>query len=85
MDLDAKKILKTLNPRKVWVPVALGLGIVAYLFISDPNITVDKLTLVFDASFWPILLALLVFFSRFAGYIFRMRHRMDVGSASGWN
>lgn len=73
MDLDAKKILKTLNPRKIWVPVVLGLGIVVYMFFSDPNITADKLTLVFDATAIPILLAILVFFSRFAGYIFRIK------------
>lgn len=73
MDLDSKKILKTLNPRKIWVPVVLGLGIVVYLFLSDPDITVDKLTLVFDATLLPILLAFLVFLSRFAGYIFRIK------------
>ena len=73
MDLDSKKILKTLNPRKVWVPVALGLGIVVYLFLSDPEMSAEKLLLIFDASYIPILLAIFVFFLRFAGYIFRIR------------
>jgi len=73
MDLDTKKILKTLNPRKVWVPIVLGIGIVVYLFISDPDLSADKLKLIFDAKLFPILLAGLVFFSRFAGYIFRIR------------
>jgi uncharacterized protein (TIRG00374 family) len=73
MDLETKKILKTLNPRKVWVPVVLGMGIVVFLFLRDPEITVDKLALVFDATFLPILLAVLVFVSRFAGYIFRIK------------
>ena len=73
MDLDTKKILKTLNPRKIWVPVVLGLGIVVYLFIRDPDITVDKLTLVFDATLLPFVLAIFVFFFRFAGYIFRIK------------
>ena len=73
MDLDAKKILKTLNPRKIWVPVVLGLGIVVFMFLRDPNITADKLTLVFDATPIPVFLAILVFFSRFAGYIFRIK------------
>ena len=80
MDLDAKKILKTLNPRKIWVPVVLGLGIVVYMFFSDPNITADKLTLVFDATAIPILLAILVFFSRFAGYIFRIKSRQPINT-----
>lgn len=77
MDLDAKKILKTLNPRKVWVPIVLGLGIVIYLFLSDPEMSTDKLALIFDATFIPILLAVLVFFSRFIGYIFRIRSVTD--------
>ena len=73
MDLDSKKILKTLNPRKIWIPVVLGLGIVVYLFLRDPDITIDYLTLVFDASLLPVFLAILVFLSRFAGYIFRIK------------
>lgn len=73
MDLDTKKILKTLNPRKVWIPVVLGMGIVVFLFMRDPNITVDKLSLVFDATLFPVFLAILVFLSRFAGYIFRIK------------
>ncbi len=73
MDLDSKKILKTLNPRKIWVPVVLGLGIVVYLFFSDPDITVDKLNLVFDATLLPIFLAILVFSCRFVGYVFRIK------------
>jgi hypothetical protein len=73
MDLDSKKILKTLNPRKVWVPVALGIGIVVFLFLNDPEMSIEKLALVFDATFFPILLALAVFAARFAGYIFRIR------------
>jgi uncharacterized protein (TIRG00374 family) len=73
MDLDSKKILKTLNPRKVWVPVLLGLGIVIYLFLSDPEMSASKLLLIFDATYLPVLLAVLVFLSRFAGYIFRIR------------
>ena len=57
----------------MWVPVLLGLGIVAYLFFSDPNITIDELRLVADARWWPIFLAVLVFFSRFAGYVYRIK------------
>jgi hypothetical protein len=52
MDLDSKKILKTLNPRKVWVPVALGIGIVVFLFLNDPEMSIEKLALVFDATFF---------------------------------
>ncbi len=82
MDLDSKKILKTLNPRKIWIPIVLGLGIVLYLFLSDPNISADQLTLVFDAKTIPILIAMLVFLSRFAGYIYRIKVITD--NAVSW-
>lgn len=73
MDLDSKKILKTLNPNKIWIPVLIGLGIVFYLFYSDPDFTAKKLRLVFTASPVPIVLAVLVIFARDLGYIYRIR------------
>ena len=73
MDLDAKKIFQKLNPRKIWIPVALGVGIVIYLFWKDPNITLDQLTLIFDASLLPIFLAVAVFMVRFLGYMYRIK------------
>lgn len=82
MDLNSKKILKTLNPRKVWIPVFLGLGIVVYLFFNDPNITSDQLTLIFEARTIPILIALFVFLSRFGGYIYRIKVITD--NAVSW-
>ena len=83
MDLDSKKILETLNPRKVWIPILIGLGIVLYLFFSDPNITVDQLTLIADAKTIPVLIALFVFLSRFAGYIYRIKVITD--NAVSWS
>lgn len=82
MDLDSKKILKTLNPRKVWIPVVLGLGIVVYLFVSDPDITIDQLKLVFDAKAIPILIAFMVFLLRFWGYTYRIK--VITGNAVSW-
>ena len=73
MNLETKKILKTLNPRKVWVPVALGMGIVVYMFLNDPDISVDSFKLILNASPVPVLLAVLVFFLRFAGYTYRIK------------
>ena len=43
MTQDTGKIFKTLNPNKVWIPVLFGLGIVAYLFYSDPNVSAENL------------------------------------------
>jgi glycosyltransferase 2 family protein len=73
MDLDTKKILRTLNPNKVWLPVALGLAIVVYLFVSDPDITLDKLSNIQQARPWPLFLAFLVLIARDAGYVYRIR------------
>lgn len=73
MDLDSKKVFKTLNPNKIWIPIGIGLAIVFYLFYSDPDLTTDKLRLVFDASLVSVLLALLVIFIRDAGYVYRIR------------
>jgi glycosyltransferase 2 family protein len=73
MDISSKKIFKTLNPNKIWIPAVIGLGIVFYLFYSDPDLTANKLKLVFNASLIPLVLALLVIFIRDAGYIYRIK------------
>jgi glycosyltransferase 2 family protein len=73
MDLDAKKIFKTLNPNKVWIPVLISLGIVFYLFYSDPTLTADKLNLIFDAKRFPVILAFIVLLARDVGYVYRIR------------
>lgn len=73
MDLDSKKVFKTLNPNKIWIPIGLGLAIVFYLFYSDPDLTADKLKLIFDASLLSVILALFVIFIRDAGYVYRIR------------
>lgn len=77
MDLDSKKVFKTLNPNKIWIPIGLGLAIVFYLFYSDPDLTADKLNLIFDASALSIVVALLVIFIRDAGYVYRIRTLTD--------
>ncbi|MGF1637127.1 MAG: YbhN family protein [Cyclobacteriaceae bacterium] len=77
MDLDTKKILKTLNPNKVWVPVALGLAIVVYMFVSDPEITFERLSYIMHARPLPLVLAILVLLARDAGYVYRIRTITD--------
>lgn len=73
MDTSSKEIFKTLNPNKIWIPVAIGLGIVFYLFYSDPDLTAEKLKLIFDASAVPLVLAILVILARDAGYVYRIK------------
>ncbi|MCS5490712.1 lysylphosphatidylglycerol synthase transmembrane domain-containing protein [Algoriphagus limi] len=73
MKLDNKKIFKTLNPNKVWVPILIGLGIVFAMFYLDPNVNAQTLKGVFDASLPYIFLAILVIIFRDAGYVYRIR------------
>jgi glycosyltransferase 2 family protein len=77
MKLDNKKIFKTLNPNKVWVPVIIGLGIVFAMFYLDPSITSESLKWVFDASIPWLFFALLVLFFRDFGYVYRIREITD--------
>lgn len=73
MEINSKEIFKTLNPKKIWIPVLIGLGIVFYLFYSDPDLTADKLPLIFDAAPIPFLLAILVILARDVGYVYRIK------------
>lgn len=73
MKLDNKKIFKTLNPNKVWVPVIIGLSIVFAMFYFDPSVTKDSLNGVFDASIPWIILAIIVILFRDLGYVYRIR------------
>ncbi|GAB4107865.1 lysylphosphatidylglycerol synthase transmembrane domain-containing protein [Echinicola sediminis] len=77
MRLDNKKIFKTLNPNKVWIPVLIGIGIVFFMFYSDPSIKRENLESVFDASIISLLLAVVVIFMRDAGYVYRIREITD--------
>lgn len=77
MKLDNKQIFKTLNPNKVWLPIIFGLGIVFYMFYSDPSINSQSFKDVFDASISSVLLAILFVFMRDLGYVFRIREISD--------
>lgn len=73
MDINSKKIFKTLNPNKVWIPIAIGLGIVFYLFYSDPDVSSGNLKLIFKAKPTSLVVAFLVLIARDIGYIYRIR------------
>lgn len=77
MDLDTKKIFKTLNPNKIWLPVVLGVGIVIYLMVSDPDFSVAQLVMAREAGVVPLLLAFFVLLVRDAGYVYRIRTITD--------
>lgn len=73
MSQDPGKIFKTLNPNKIWIPVLFGLGIVVYLFYSDPDVSVENLTLILNARPGMFSLALLMILARAVLYIYRIR------------
>lgn len=73
MNVDSQKVLKTLNPRKVWIPVLLGIGIVVIMMLLDENLTVDKLLLISHAGGGSMGIALLILLCRDLGYIYRIR------------
>ena len=73
MELDSKKIFKTLNPNKVWIPILFGIAIVFYQFYTDDAITADTLNLIFNAKAIPFILAILLILARFLGYMYRIR------------
>ncbi len=73
MTQDSGKIFKTLNPNKVWIPVLFGLGIVAYLFYSDPNVSAENLSLIRNARPGIFSMALLMILARALFYILRIK------------
>jgi len=73
MNLDKKKILKTLNPNKVWLPAAISLGFVAYIIISDDDITAQRLNLIFQAKTVPVILAFCMLLIKEVAYVYRIR------------
>src|SRR5690554_295035 len=77
MKLDNKEIFKTLNPNKIWLPVIIGLGIVFYMFYSDPSINLKTLEGAFHASYVSILIAVVFVFLRDFGYVYRIREITD--------
>lgn len=73
MNLDTAKILKTLNPNKVWVPALISLGFVVFMIYTDKEFTVDKLNLIFDARALPIILAFVILLIKETALVYRIR------------
>lgn len=81
MEPDAKKVFKTLNLNKIWLPLLLGLAVPLYLFISDKDVTWSSLRLIADADWRYISLALIATLMRDIGYMIRIKTltRNDLG------
>jgi len=73
MSQNSREIFKTLNPNKIWIPVLFGLGIVVYLFYTDPNVSTENLTLILNARPGMFSLALLMILARALLYIYRIK------------
>ncbi|WP_299452977.1 lysylphosphatidylglycerol synthase transmembrane domain-containing protein [uncultured Microscilla sp.] len=69
---DKSKVLKSLNPSKIFIPIAISLVITGYLFYKDAGqIPWGKLQ---EASILWIILAVLTLVVRDALYIYRIRY-----------
>lgn len=64
MDVDSKKALRTLNPRSVWLPVIIGLAIVAFIAFRDDKINEESLQSMLRISVIAIVLAFLFLISK---------------------
>lgn len=75
MDQNKKTILKSFSPIKVLIPVLLGLGATAWIFIKDDR--VNELKGIAQANVWWLMAALVVLVIRDAGYMYRIRSLTD--------
>ncbi|MHC2992702.1 membrane protein [Pontibacter sp. HJ8] len=75
MDQNKKTILKNFSPIKVLIPVFLGLGATAWLFLKDDGL--DDLKGITQANIWWLAAALLVLLIRDVGYMYRIRSLTD--------
>ncbi|MGW8122305.1 lysylphosphatidylglycerol synthase transmembrane domain-containing protein [Roseivirga echinicomitans] len=57
MEVDAKKALRTLNPKSVWLPVIIGLAIVVFIALRDDKINEESLQSILSISILAIALA----------------------------
>ncbi|TRX48907.1 flippase-like domain-containing protein [Fulvivirga sp. M361] len=73
MNLNSQKILKTLNPNKVWLPAVISLGFVVYIVLSDEDFTPQKFNLIFQANYLPLTMAFAILLLKEAAYIYRIR------------
>ena len=73
MQPKEEEVFKTLNTRRIWLPVAIGISIVIYLFVRDGSFSLTSLRLISQADWRYMLLAFLAVFVRDLGYIYRIK------------
>lgn len=65
--------LNKLNPKQVIIPIALGLGVTIYLFVTNYNLSELK-QMIAGADYYWVVASILVLIARDAGYIYRLRY-----------
>ena len=73
MDISTSKVFKVLDPKRIWIPILLGVSIVFFLFYNDSEVTLENFKIIFDANIGGILMAFLMLLIRDAGYVYRIR------------
>lgn len=83
MDSNSEKILKELSPKKIVVPIIIGLGVFLYMIASDKNLNYQLISeSLSHLDLWWVSMAFFVLFCRDFGYIFRIR--MLTSSQLSW-
>jgi hypothetical protein len=73
MNIKTKQILKTLNPKRIWIPIAIGLGFVGFMIFNDPDVSLKDFQLITEAGGIYLLFVFLIILLRDAGYVYRIR------------
>lgn len=72
---DNKKVMKSLSPTKVIIPMLIGVGFTVWMFLTDKEFKFSSIAGYFaTASFFWLLMAILVLFIRDFAYIYRIRY-----------
>ena len=70
---NTRKAIKILRPRNILLPIILGLGLVAYLFLTDEDRPENIWQLIRKADVGHLILAFIVMIARDVGYTYRIR------------
>ena len=73
MSAKNKKVLQTLNPKKIWIPAVISLAFVAYMIITNDDFSPEKLSLIFQADSLPLFLAGATLVIKELAYIYRIK------------
>lgn len=78
MDSRARKILNSLSPNKIIIPIVIGLGVIIFLLLRNDNIDLEEIAInISKAKIEWIIAAILVLLIRDLGYIYRIHHLTD--------